>query len=282
MNDNYTPLREDYSYIFRRRSALLARKHEKLKWEDSRQKTSRKTGSKNMLIRESIKAVVKTEKSKKRGALVCINLNHLSSRLPPLPEWKYLDERNKVFFYQLAMEDAEKYDRGLKLTPFVFNISDNLQAAFYSQKKNLSDYLRENLTKRLKQALQRPVAFYFVIETAYRGKLHIQGSLLISGQEQGLVKESFKKTNKKMSATEKNNCIQLLLKSRTEEANSCGNLYATLNWSDYNLKEYRYNRVRYSTKIASSQPLTQITRKYYERLRAKKHQISHRRLTLTI
>jgi len=272
MNDNYIKFKKDYSAFFKRRERFLARKHEKLKWEDSRQKPSRKTGAKNTRIRESIKAVEKIEKSKNKGSLVCINLNHLPSRLPPLPEWKYLDERNKVFFYQLAMEDAEKYNRGMKLTPFVFNISDTLLIAFYSQKKALSDYLRENTTKALKQALQRPVAFYFVIETAYRGKLHIQGSMLISEQEQELVKEAFKKQNRKMTAKEKNNCIQLLLNKRREVANSYGNLYATLNWGDYNLKEYRYNRVGHSLNnlTASSQLLTQLTHRYYDRFRAKK------------
>jgi hypothetical protein len=265
MSRDYTPLKKNYSLFFERRAACLSRKLEKQKWEDSRQKVSRKTRTKNHSTLEAMRSVINTEHRKNKGRPVSINSRHLSSRIPPVQDWKYLDERNKIFFYQLALERAEATGKGLKLTPFIFNASNTLTEAFYSQKKKLGDFLRDSFTESLTEALGRPIEFYFVIETAGMGKLHLQGSMLIAKHEQAPVRQALEKVNRKMTVSEKQHFLAFRLDRRKEIIDSHGNLYATLNWANYNIKEYRLNRIAYSLKTltASSAPMTLLAKKYH-------------------
>ncbi|WP_349432085.1 hypothetical protein Q9L42_004630 [Methylomarinum sp. Ch1-1] len=270
----YTPLKYDQTLFLERRAAFLRRKREIQKCEDSRRKPSRKTKLKNRRTLEAMQAVVKLEKAKKKGKPVCINIRHITSRIPMVQKWQYLDECNKVFFYQLALENAEKRGGGLKLTPFTFNASNELVGAFYRQKtKKLADFLRDHITEALK-GLNRPVEYYFVIETAGRGKLHLQGAMLIAEPEQSLIRKALAKVNRKMTTGEKRSFLEWGLNSRNETINAYGNLYATLNWADYNLKEYRRNMLGYSLKnvTASSAPMTRLAKEYHARFRQLKKQ----------
>lgn len=279
MSRQYTPLMKDYSLFLERRAAMLSRKREKQKWEDSRQNTPRKTRTNNRSTLESMRAIIKAERRKNKGCPVCINIRHLVSRIPPIQDWKYTDERNKVFFYQLALERAEAAGGGLKLTPFVFITSNSLTEAFYNQKKKIADFLRDGFTKSLTEALGRPIAFYFVIETAGKGKLHLQGSMLIGEDEQAPVKKALEKVNREMTASEEQHFLHLesCLASRNKQIDLYGNLYSTLNWADYNTKEYRLNRIAYSLKTltASSAPMTQLAKEYYAYFRQLKKQGSN-------
>jgi len=118
------------------------------------------------------------------------------------------------------------------------------------------------------------LSFYFVVETAGRGKLHFQGSMLITHQEQAMVKEALSKVNRKMTISEKQHFLDFGLDSRQKIANTYGNLYATLRWSSYNIKEYRLNRIAYSLKslIASSSSMTKLAQDYHADFRRIKKQ----------
>lgn len=246
---------------------MLRRKREEQKWEDSRERTPNKARAKNRSMLDSMRATIKSERRKNKDCPVSIDLRHLSSHIQHIQDWKYLDERNKVFFYQLALERAESAGKGLKLTPFTFNASSALTEAFYSQKKKLADFIRDSFTESLTKALGRPIEFYFVIETAGAGKLHLHGSMLIAEQEQVAVKQALEKVNRKMTVPEKQHFLVFGLARRKEEIDRYGSLYATLNWADYCIKdkEYRLNRVAYSLKAltASSAPMTRLAREYY-------------------
>jgi len=266
LSRDYTPLETDYSLFHEKRAAFLRRKREReeaQKWEDSRQNPPKKPRTKNRSTLESIRAAIKAERLLNEGRPVCINL--LPSHLPSLTHWKYLDERNKVYFYQLALERAEAASKVLRLTPFTFNASNTLVESFYGQKKELADFLRSDFTKQLTKALKRPIPFYFVIETAGTGKLHLHGSMLIAEHEQAPVKLALEKANRKMTASERRHFLTFGLDSRQDQIDLYGNLYATLNWPDYILKEYRLNRIAYSLKTltASSAPMTGLAKEYY-------------------
>jgi hypothetical protein len=263
---DYTPLKTDYSLFHERRAALLRRKRERAeaqKWEDSRQKPPPKPRTKNRQTLESMRAVIKTERCCKKARPVCIN--SLPHHLPPLTDWKYLDERNKIYFYQLALERAEVTSKDLQLTPFTFNASNALVEAFHCQKKKLADFLRDDFTESLTKALGRPIPFYFVIETAKAGKLHLHGSMLIAEHEQTPVKLALEKVNRHRMER----FLTFGLDSRQEQIDSYGNLYATLNWGDYCIKEYRLNRIAYSLKTltAVSAPMTRVAKEYYDDFR---------------
>jgi hypothetical protein len=253
----YTPLKKDYSLFHERRAAFLQRKRERQKWEDSRQNTPRKPRTKNRSTLDAMRATIKAEQLPNKARPVCINL--LPYYLPSLTDWKYLDEHNKVYFYQLALERAEATSKDLRLTPFTFNASNTLVDAFYSQKKKMADFLRDGFTGSLTKALGRPIPFYFVIETAGEGKLHLHGSMLIAEHEQPTVKQALEEVNREKMAR------FLIFGDRQKYIDLYGNLYATLNWADYILKEYRLNRIAYSLKAltASSTPMTRLAREYH-------------------
>ncbi|MCL7421616.1 MAG: hypothetical protein M8364_12005 [Methylobacter sp.] len=117
-------------------------------------------------------------------------------------------------------------------------------------------------------ALGRPVPFYFVIETAGRGELHLHGSMLIAEHEQGPVKLALEDANRQEYER------FLVFGNRQRYIDLYGNLYATLNWPDYILKEYRLNRMAYSLKTltASSAPMIQLAKEYYADFRRQQKQ----------
>jgi hypothetical protein len=211
-----------------------------------------------------MRAVIRAERLPNKAGPVSIN--SLPHHLPPLTDWKYLDERNKVYFYQLALERAEATNKDLlRLTPFTFNASNALIKAFYRQKKKLADFLRDGFTESLTKALGRPILFYFVIETAGAGKLHLHGAMLIAEHEQTPVRLVLEKVNRQ--TTER--FLTFGLDRRQEEINRYGNLYTTLNWADYCIKEYRLNRIAYSLKTltAVSVLMTRVAKEYYAEFR---------------
>ncbi|MCL7421615.1 MAG: hypothetical protein M8364_12000 [Methylobacter sp.] len=141
MSKYYTPLKKDYGLFHERRAAFLRRKRaraEAQEWENSRQNLPQKPRTKNRSTLDAIRTVIKAEQRPNKDRPVCINL--LPHHLPPLTDWKYLDERNKVYIYQLALERAEATSKDLRLTPFTFNASNTLIEAFYGQKKKLADF----------------------------------------------------------------------------------------------------------------------------------------------
>lgn len=213
-----------------------------------------------------MRAVIKAERRLNKDQPVCINL--LPHHLTPVTDWRYLDERNKLFFYQLALERAEATNKELRLTPFTFNASNTLVAAFYGQKKKLADFLRDGFTGSLTEALKRPVPFYFIIETAGAGKLHLHGSMLIAEHERPTVEQALEEINREKMAR------FLTFGDRQKYIDLYGNLYATLKWADYILKEYRLNRIGYSLKnlTASSAPMTQLAKEYYTDFRRQQKQ----------
>lgn len=191
-----------------------------------------------------------------------------------LPVWEKLNDRTRPYFYQLALSELETLSsHEYQLIPFVFTESRSLTKALQGQKKQRVDYLRDQLQKRLKKALNRPddnpVAFWFAFETARRSQPHIQGSLLLRPDELRKTRSVFHKLNRQATAREKHGAIRFRGSKRKRLFEKRGCLYTDLNWADYNLKERGQTRMQYSrATVAVSQPLSRHTKDYYSRLKA--------------
>lgn len=210
-----------------------------------------------------------------------------------LPAWRFVD-KNKTCFYQLVMRGIEEQDKNsekpdddkLKLVPFVFNLSDNvikrvLNAAKSSKKSEVSLY-KDEMTKALKTALNRspdsPVEFWFQLEMAPKaanGKPHLQGSLLISINEEDRIKKMFHKINGHVTSEFKSRAIRLLQKVRQRTGSRKGLLYTDLNWAMYCHKEnarvkrlYADQRTnRMSQVFTASRSLNKHAEDLYQKLR---------------
>ena len=85
-----------------------------------------------------------------------------------------------------------------------------------------------------------PVQFWFNIEVAPKGgkgKLHLQGSLLISSGEEAKARKAMHKMNGVVEITFKSRALWFLQQKRLDTALQKGMLYADLNWAMYNHKE---------------------------------------------
>jgi hypothetical protein len=194
-----------------------------------------------------------------------------------LSNQKYLSEIVKPYFYQFALAEQETLSQEhYRLTPFTFTLSRSLVESMQGQKREMVDYLRDRIQKRVNEALQRPkdnqVSFWFALEMARRGQPHIQGSMLLALHEQEIVRQALYKLNggAKMTPEEKHGALRFGLTKREELFLKRGRLYTDLNWADYNLKERSTTRRDYNNLrpvVAVSQPLIRQTKDYYNRLR---------------
>jgi hypothetical protein len=178
-------------------------------------------------------------------------------------------------YYQLALSQRETAsNHEYRLVPFVFNESAALSEAIHNQKRGRVEFIIDRLGRELKSALLRPVALWFVFETARRGQPHYQGSILLRQDEHEKVKEAFHRLNRKETLREKQGAIRLGLGDRERLFQERGQLYTDLNWGDYGLKERAMTRREFADHtgcnrtVAASQLMRRFAHDYYDRLKA--------------
>jgi hypothetical protein len=216
---------------------------------------------------QSLPTTVKTDISDEDGNTITVPFD--------LQQWKYLDDRVKPYIYQLALSEHETAsNHEYRLVPFVFNESAALSEAIHGQKRGRVEFIIDHLGRGLKSALRRPVAFWFVFETARRGQPHYQGSILLRQDEHEKVKRAFHRLNRKETPREKGGAIRLGLADRERLFGRRGQLYTDLNWADYSLKERSMTRREFADHtgcvrtVAASRLMRRYAHDYYDRLKA--------------
>jgi len=184
-----------------------------------------------------------------------VKINNNNNTNIKLLEWRYI-ANNKTSFYQLVLGSLEEQDKltnkpdkeKRKLVPFVFNLSGNIMErisrAMQASKKSETSLCSDELKRAFQAALDRPegdpVLYWFQLEAASKvndGKLHLQGSLLITENEEELIREAFHKINGQVKPEFKRRVIWFCQAKRRQIAKKKGQLCADLNWASYNRKE---------------------------------------------
>lgn len=213
---------------------------------------------------ESFPATVKTDIHDEDGNTITVPFD--------LQQWKHLlDDRVKPYIYQLALSEQESVTRHeYRLVPFVFNESAELSDAISRQKLNRVEFMVDRLGKELRLALKRPVAFWFIFETARRGQPHYQGALLLRPDEFKKARHAFHRLNRAVTPREKRGAIWFGAGKRQRLLEQRGQLYTDLNWADYNSKEGAMTSREYGLKrtIGASQSMRRHAHQYYDRLKA--------------
>lgn len=214
----------------------------------SAQEKQKIRGGKNLSIRDVVKAVIVSAKSKKEDHTCIYTLfTHLPKTQPNyldpdskkeqiplrLPQWKDTPIQLRSCMYQLAMVETEK-NTEKELIPFTFLLSEDLsnksiqQSVKANEEDRVSaetDYLRKRLTDSLRRSLQREkgdsVKLWFSLEFApkpsededgkmvTKGRPHIQGSILLFPHELKKAREAFYRLNKVESIHDPDKCYWL-------------------------------------------------------------------------
>ncbi|WP_262964416.1 hypothetical protein [Methylobacter psychrophilus] len=295
LNDNRIP--RDVIAITKIKMAIRENNKSSKKWENSHENCPKNRREKTRSIQRGIRDVKDLALAEYQGGLVyrfntpSHDIENLVKHLPEsvfiyakeddkdtgiklkFSAWKNLDKDLKPYFYQLALSELESSsNNNYRLTPFVFNESKALTAAFKQQKLLRVDFIRDRLQKALSEALKRPkdnkVAFWFAFETAGRGQPHYQGAFLIRQDEEDAVQKAIYKLNGKMTAREKHGCYRNRFNKRVKVSQERSALFTDLNWADYNLKEIGLTKMEYNGLnkiVAATQPLIKHTEDYYNR-----------------